>query len=338
MKKLKSYVLIAIFICVVVFAAVSYTTYNKTITNPLVNSSSDLEVKVTEGDTLYSVFERLYNQKNLRSLNFAKIYIKTHKISGDIKQGTYVLNSDMNLDDLIKEFQTGETNRIKLTIPEGFTIADIGERVEKSGLASKEDFINAVKNYSLPEYIQKDPKKRYNLEGYLFPDTYYFNKKTDLNVIITTMIDRTCEVFEQISQKTGINIETSDYEKILNKASVIEKEARSDKDRYLISSVIDNRINKKMKLQIDATVIYAYGYHKEKLYNKDLTIDSPYNTYKYTGLPLGPICNPGMESITAALKPEKTDYIYYLWTGKSDSHFFTNDYKEFLKEKQNSNL
>ena len=93
-----------------------------------------------------------------------------------------------------------------------------------------------------------------------------------------------------------------------------------------------------MKLQIDATVIYAYGYHKEKLYNKDLIIDSPYNTYKYTGLPIGPICNPGMESIIASLKPEKTDYIYYVWTGKGEDHFFTNDYKQFLSEKRKANL
>lgn len=338
MKKLKSYVIIAIFICVVVFAAVSFNTYNKTITNPLVNSSSDLEVKVTDGDTLYSVFEKLYNQKNLRSLNFVKVYIKTHHISGDIKKGTYELEKGMSLDELIKELQTGETNRIKLTIPEGYTIADIAAKVEKSGLASKEDFLKAVKDYSLPGYVKKDAKKRYDLEGYLFPDTYYFNKKTDCNTIIKAMLDRTDEVFIEVSKKTGNSINESGYEEILTKASVIEKEARSDKDRYLISSVIDNRINKKMKLQIDATVIYAYGYHKEKLYNKDLTIDSPYNTYKYNGLPIGPICNPGMESIMAALKPEKTDYIYYVWTGKGEDHYFTNDYKQFLSEKRKANL
>ena len=338
MKKLKSYVLIAILICVVISAAVSYNIYNKTITNPLVNSSSDLEVKVTDGDTLYSVFEELYNQKKLRSLNFTKIYIKAHNISGNIKKGTYEFEKGVSLDELIKELQTGETNRIKLTIPEGYTITDIASRVEKSGLASKDDFLKAIKEYSVPGYVKKDPKKRYNLEGYLFPDTYYFSKKTDSNTIIKTMIDRTEEVFKQISEKTGNNINEANYEDILTKASVIEKEARSDKDRYLISSVIDNRINKKMKLQIDATVIYAYGYHKEKLYNKDMTIDSPYNTYKYTGLPIGPICNPGMESIIASLKPEKTDYIYYVWTGKGEDHFFTNDYKQFLSEKRKANL
>ncbi|MDD6770269.1 MAG: endolytic transglycosylase MltG [Inconstantimicrobium porci] len=338
MKKLKSYVLIAILICVVISAAVSYNIYNKTITNPLVNSSSDLEIKVTDGDTLYSVFEELYNQKKLRSLNFTKIYIKTHNISDNIKKGTYEFEKGVSLDELIKELQTGETNRIKLTIPEGYTITDIASKVEKSGLATKDDFLKAVKNYSPPGYVKEDPKKRYNLEGYLFPDTYYFSKKTDSNTIIKTMIDRTEEVFKQISKKTGDNINEANYEDILTKASVIEKEARSDKDRYLISSVIDNRINKKMKLQIDATVIYAYGYHKEKLYNKDLIIDSPYNTYKYTGLPIGPICNPGMESIIASLKPEKTDYIYYVWTGKGKDHFFTNDYKQFLSEKRKANL
>ena len=145
------------------------------------------------------------------------------------------------------------------------------------------------------------------------------------------MINRFEEVFKQITANTSIN--ENDVEKMVNVASIIEKEARVDEDRPLIASVIYNRINQNMPLQIDATVIYAHGYYIESVRNRHLAIESKYNTYLYKGLPVGPICNPGIESLKAALNPASTDYLFYLLAGEN-KHYFTNNYNDFLKKKR----
>ena len=116
-------------------------------------------------------------------------------------------------------------------------------------------------------------------------------------------------------------------------ASIVEKEARVDEDRPYIASVINNRLEKNMRLQIDATVLYALGQHKDRLVLQDLKIDSPYNTYKVNGLTPGAICSPGKESIEAALNPSNTDYLYYVLQD-SKKHYFTNNYQDFLKAKE----
>ena len=135
------------------------------------------------------------------------------------------------------------------------------------------------------------------------------------------------------SDKKNVKDFENDVEKMVNVASIIEKEARVDEDRPLIASVIYNRINQNMPLQIDATVIYAHGYYIESVRNRHLAIESKYNTYLYKGLPVGPICNPGIESLKAALNPASTDYLFYLLAGEN-KHYFTKNYNDFLKKKE----
>ena len=131
----------------------------------------------------------------------------------------------------------------------------------------------------------------------------------------------------------GLDIKEDDIEKIINVASIIEKEARVDEDRPLIASVIYNRLEQDMPLQIDATVIYAHGYYIENVRNRHLAIESKYNTYLHKGLPVGPICNPGAPSIKAALNPANTNYLFYL-LASDDEHYFTDNYDDFLKKKE----
>lgn len=179
--------------------------------------------------------------------------------------------------------------------------------------------------------MKDDPDKRYNLEGFLFPDTYNFDAGVKPEYIIETMIKRFEEIWSKVS--TGFNIKSEDIEKVITVASIIEKEARVDKDRPLVASVIYNRLAQDMPLQIDATVIYAHGYYIENVRNRHLAIESKYNTYLHDGLPVGPICNPGVASIEAALNPAKTDYLFYLLASDNE-HYFTNNYDDFLKKKQ----
>lgn len=149
--------------------------------------------------------------------------------------------------------------------------------------------------------------------------------------VISTMYNRFEKVAEDLKNKYKIKDEELD--KIITLASIVEKEAEVNVERGKVASVFHNRVKKGMKMESCATVLYAMGKHKEKLYYKDLEINSPYNTYKTIGLPPGPICNPGIESIEATIKPEETNYLYFV-SNNDGTHFFTDNYAEFLKVKK----
>lgn len=309
--------------------------YNKAITKPLKSNEGKIIIEVKQGEAFYDVLNELDKENKLSSKFFIKLNLAIDKVNVNIKEGIYEINTDTTLGDLIKSLQNkdGDKDLVKLTIPEGYSIDDIANTVEEKGICSKDDFLKAVKEYTLPSFVRADPKKRYNLEGFLYPDTYLIEKGSDANSIIKSMLDRFNEVVKQVEEENSTQIKNEDIEKIITIASLIEKEARVPKDRPLISSVIYNRLEKNMKLQIDAAVIYALGHHVDVVLNKDLEIDSPYNVYKYSGLPVGPIANPGIDCIKAALTPEKTDYLYYILQ-KDGSHYFTNDYDDFLNKKK----
>ena len=222
---------------------------------------------------------------------------------------------------------------VKVTVPEGYTIEEIAALMEEKELCSKDEFLEAVKNYELPSFVEVNEKRRYNLEGFLYPDTYLIEKGTSANNIIEKMLERFYSVIKEVEKENNIAIKDEDIDNIITIASMIEKEASVDIDRPLISSVIYNRLEKGMKLQLDATVLYALGEHIDVVFNKHLEVDSPYNTYKYSGLPIGPIASPGIECIKAALLPSDTDYLYYILQ-KDGTHYFTDSYDDFLAKKE----
>ncbi|GKX66614.1 endolytic transglycosylase MltG [Inconstantimicrobium mannanitabidum] len=338
MRKRISIIAVCVVVCLAIIFSGVYIFYIRAVNHPLKSNEQTVNIEVTDGDSLYAVLSRLSNKNNLSNLYFIKYYIKKNNLNVAIKPGSYKVLTETSLEKLIKLLQTGGGEKKKITIPEGFTIDDIAKKLDKQGIVTKDKFLEAVKKYSLPSYIKSNKNKRYNLEGFLFPDTYYIEKDDTAEDIIDKMLGRFQEVMSQIANETGITVNEADYEKIINIASIIEEEARGEEDRPLISSVINNRLEKNMKLQIDATVIYAIGHHKDVLLNSDLLIDSPYNVYKYEGLPVGPIANPGKQSIIAALRPNKTDYIYYVWNDKQKKHVFSKDYNKFLKDKKEAGL
>ncbi|GFZ31453.1 cell division protein YceG [Clostridium zeae] len=329
----KPLIFISSFILIVLIAITFfYIKYLRAINDPLQGKGSTVNVVVKEGESLYDVLEHLNSDKSLKSLYAAKYYIKKNNLGGEIQPGTYDILIGTSLDKIISLLKEGGHN-IKITIPEGLNVEEIAAKVEKSGLVTKDEFLAAVKKYPLPKYVKQNKDKRYELEGYLFPDTYFFKKSDKSDDIILAMIARFQQVMSEVQKETNKPISDSDYEDIINKASMIEKEARVDSDRPLISSVIDNRLKKNMPLQLDATILYAIGQHKEVVTLKDLEVKSPYNTYKSKGLPVGPICNPGKMSIIAAVKPEETNFLYYILK-KNNEHYFTADYNDFLKMKK----
>ena len=305
----------------------------KIVDTPLKIKDEEI-IEVAEGDSFYGVLNKLSEEDKIKNEFLVKLYLKIRGIKPEVLAGTYKLDNSMTLDEIITLLSNDSTiGKIYITIPEGYTIDDIATELEENNICSSEDFINSVKNYDLPAYVSNNPNKRYNLEGFLFPDTYSFNENENADFVVKTMINRFEEVWQELVQSLNLSIADDEIEKIVNVASIIEKEAVVDSERSLISSVIYNRIAIEMPLQIDATVIYSYGYHIEKMYEKHLEIDSPYNTYMYYGLPIGPISNPGRASLMAALKPEKTDYLYYLLESEN-THYFTDNYDDFLRRKE----
>ena len=304
----------------------------KIVDTPLKINNEEI-VEVAEGDSFYGILDKLSEEGKIKNKFLVKLYLKICGIKPEVLEGTYKLNKSMTLNEFVNLLTDSNKDKIYITIPEGYTIDDIAEKLEENNICNSKEFIDSVKNYELPKYISNNPNKRYNLEGFLFPDTYSFNKNENADFIIKTMLNRFEKVWQEIVEDLNISIPEEEIEKKVNVASIIEKEAVVDSERSFISSVIYNRIAIGMPLQIDATVIYSYGYHIEKMYEKYLEIDSPYNTYMYYGLPIGPISNPGRASLMAALKPKETDYLYYLLESEN-THYFTDNYDDFLKRKE----
>ncbi|KEH87765.1 endolytic transglycosylase MltG [Clostridium novyi] len=328
MKRIKKVTVALIILCILIF--IGFKTF-KNIKYPFVSTTDKISVVVAKGDSLSNVINKLHKEGYIKRPDVIKLYINIRRIDTTIKQGKYNINTNISIDRFIKILNQGFDDEIvKVTIPEGYNIEDIGKLLEDKGIIKKEQFIKSCKNYKLPQYVKQNKNTKYSLEGYLFPDTYRFKKGVSGNEIIKDMLEQFKLVINDIEKK---NNKINNLHEILTKASIIEKEARSEEDRFKISSVIDNRIQKQMKLQVDATVLYSLGEHKKRLYYKDLNINSPYNTYKVKGLPPGPICNPGKPSIIAALKPQKTDYLYYVLENNK-GHYFTKDYKDFLMAKE----
>lgn len=331
MRKSKSKTIPIIIILILIISC--FVLFKRVLNKPL-NTSEDIVINVQEGDSFYSIINTLSKENKIKNLPLIKLFVKISRKNIDVKPGEYVLQKDLNVNELINTLTSESSlNIVKFTVPEGYTIDDISEKLEKEGICSKEDFIKAIKEYELPSFVNINSEKRYNLEGYLFPDTYLIKVGETPKEIITKMVARFKEMLSEAIKEVNTTVKNEDIETVVTIASMIEKEARIDSERPVIASVIVNRLNIDMMLQIDATVIYALGEHVDTVLYSHLETNSPYNTYKNYGLPVGPISNPGLESIKAALKPEQTDYLFYVLQNDK-THYFTNNYEDFIK-KQN---
>lgn len=330
MKKSKKIIFIIISIIILVIGTLKI---NSIIKHPFIATTEEVSVVVDEGDSLFNVINDLEHKKIIKNANIIKIYVKIKELNTSIKPGEYLISTDTSVENFINILNSdnNDKNTVNVTIPEGYDIESIAQILENNDIISKEQFIESCKEYEIPEYLKTNSKVRYALEGYLFPDTYKIRKGSSGKEIIDKMFHRFEEVIKEIEENENTNIE--DIPKLITLASIVEKEARIDEDRPKIASVINNRLEKNMKLQVDATVLYALGEHRKKLYYKDLEIDSLYNTYKVKGLTPGPICSPGRLSIEAALSPEKSNYLFYVLQ-KNNKHYFTDNYNDFLKAKK----
>jgi UPF0755 protein len=232
---------------------------------------------------------------------------------GTLKAGEYRFDHPVPMREVLDRIHRGDVYTIALTIPEGSNVFDIAAKVEADGLGSKAEFLTAAKQ-DAALVRELDPNAT-SVEGYLFPDTYRFARRTDPQEMMAVMVKR----FRQAAQGIGL---MSDYHQTVTLASLVEKETPIDSERPLVASVFDNRLEKNMPLMTDPSVIYAAlleGRYRGTIYESDLQANSPYNTYVHAGLPPGPICNPGLKSLQAALHPAQTNYLYFVAAGADPS-------------------
>ena len=325
--------LILLFAAFIVFIAYFVYTFQSINKTPF---STKVEIEVKEGDTLNSVLTTLADTKQLKNEFFSKLSVKMFNFSTNIKPGKYSFDENVRLDEFVTKLNQGviSDKYVKVTIPEGSSIESMGNIFENSDLNfTKEEFIEEVKKYSLPAFVKNVSGRRYPLEGFLFPDTYHFDLDSTPKVVINTMLDRFVEIIEELKKELNMDIKEEQLDDIVTMASIVEREIIHDEERSKASSVFYNRLNVGMPLQSCATIIYSLGKHKEVLYNSDLEVESQYNTYKYGGLPIGPISSPGRQSLKASLSPDDTDYLYFILNDETNYHYFFNNYKDFLKQK-----
>ena len=284
------------------------------------------KITVDPGDGSIIIANKLAEKNSIRGKYLFRAVARLQGRSGHWYPGTYRIPGKSSFLQIC-QIMSHPADDITITFPEGLQVREMGTLLEKRGICKKSDFITACKNHTFNYAFLKDvpaSKRIDGLEGYLFPDTYCFTKGENVDQIITTMLDRFQEKVytkenRKLVQKSGYSLD-----QIIILASMVESEAVTKEDRQTVAGVFINRLNHPdqfPKLQSCVTVEYAKGIKKDIISTEDTEYDSPYNTYKYAGLPYGPICCPSMESIRAALQPAKSSYYYFQSDSKGRLHF-----------------
>ena len=314
--------------------------YNEELTNTSTTAGQDVKVVIPENASVKQIAHILYKNGLIKYEGAFVERLQDSEYRGMLRHGTYTLNTGMNTLDMMavmsKEDETGGVLQ-KLVVPEGFSIDQIAARCEEQEICTAEEFINACKSVTRTKFpfledVPVGVDVRYRLEGYLFPATYDITKDTTAESLVDWMLDTFQIYYNSELQAKAEELGLNSYE-VITRASMIERECRIPEERRVVEGVINNRLKEDMPLQIDSTVLYPLTkgmYDKDKVLYEDLEIESKYNTYKYTGLPAGPICNPGLACIEAVLDPAEHDYYYYkIVDEKKGVHAFYRNYDEF---------
>ncbi|MEA3344401.1 MAG: endolytic transglycosylase MltG [Patescibacteria group bacterium] len=309
------------------------------------NFSTQRNFLIENGQSVEEISHNLEEQGFIKHSVFFGAYLLFQGKSGEIKAGNYELSLKMNIPEIVEKFISGDTTKKTITIIEGWDLRDIGWYFENQGMFIAEEFFeitgfpktdySSVKDLPIPidfseEFdFLKDKPKNVGLEGYLFPDTYYINElasseatagKAEIEDIVRKMLVNFGEKLNpDLRQEIAVQDQT--IFEIITMASLIEKEVRTIEDKKIVAGILYNRLEIGMPLQVCATIAYITGKKSIQTSLDDLTVDSRFNTYKYKGLPLGPISNPGFESILATIYPKESEYFYYLSTPEGKTIF-----------------
>lgn len=317
--------IILVFLIIILVSLIIFWWQIRTPLNPIGETKI---FKVSKGDSAKVIAENLKDTGLIKNPFLFRLYIFLALSQYSLKPGEYELSSKMPIRDIGDTLVLGGVNEVIITIPEGFSLKQVEDRLVGAGLAKRDELMNYKFSKDVPPILSDKPKS-VSLEGYLFPDTYRFFKDATLSDVISKMIDNLSNKLTP-DLKTAIkNSSYSTYE-ILTMAYLIEKEIPKDSDRSIVAGILWKRLKAGVPLQVDATLVYITGHNE--LYEADRKINSPYNTYLYRGLPKGPIANPGLSTIKAAIFPETSPYWYYLST-KDNTTIFSKTLEEHLRNK-----
>lgn len=288
---------------------------------------------VKKGDSTNSIANRLFEERLIKDPLVFRLTARLTGLDGSLKTGEFVVSSQMSSQDILKKLTSNEVVTYKFTIPEGFNLKQITELLVSKGYVDEKEFKEQLAKgnfkYDFLEGIAVGPQR---LEGYLFPDTYEITSDMDEKAIVDMMLSRFAEEVDSgyvaRVKQAGLTLHEA-----ITLASIVEREAVKDEERPLVARVFLNRIEKGMKLESCATIQYALGENKQRLLYSDLKIESPYNTYKYKGLPPGPIGVPGQASLQSVVNPGEGDYLFFV-VSEEGTHVFSKNLADHNKAKQ----
>lgn len=297
------------------------------------------QVEIHRGSGTAEIARQLSREGVVSNGRMFSLRVRVAGAGDRLKAGTYDFESGSGYGDVIDMLVQGpQPKYVTVTIPEGFTVEQIAARLEKQLGIPAVDTLKLAKGGSA-EFAEDHPVLEDafggSLEGYLFPKTYRFTEGITARQALEMMLDQFELEFSKVDRTLARSNGLTDAQVVVI-ASMVEREARLDQERPIVASVIVNRLERGMFLEIDATVEYVIPGNHFRLRYRDLGVKSPYNTYTRKGLPPGPICSPGLSSLEAAARPAKTDYFFYVLTSKDGSHTFATNKADFERAKLKS--
>jgi len=332
MIKLLKYLVIIIFI----FILVSFFSYQKEISDPANKEAGNVEFTVSDGESVRDIGNNLFSSGLIRSKFYFNLFTRKENLQSSLQAGDYLLSPSLSIKEIVEILASGLalTGEKTIKIIEGWRIMEINDYLVKNNILDDNEFliIARTKAGDWDYGFLKEAPLNADLEGFLFPDTYRIFNDAAAEDIIVKMLDNldkkiTIEMREDI-ENSGRSI----YE-IIILASLVEKEVRGYGDMQIVSGIFLSRIKNGQPLESCATLAYVLGENKKQYSIEDTKIDSGYNTYKNQGLPPGPICNPGINAIKAAVHPKDTEYNYFLNRFDNRETVFSKSYEEHLANK-----
>lgn len=339
------FIVIIFFIITISFIGFWGYKYVKTALNPVdPNNEESISISIPLGSSTSTIGNILEENNIIKDARIFRFYTK-FKNESDFQAGDYTFSQALTLEEIINQLKSGKVQAeaiYTVTIPEGKTIDQIADIYAHKIPIEKDEFLEKVNDIAYIEQLIEryptilsedilDTDIRTPLEGYLFAATYNFHeKKPSIETVVEEMLDKTVTVMNQYRE--GIDEQDLSVHKAITFASLLENEARTEEQRYKIAGIFYNRLDEDMMLQTDPTVLYALGEHKDKVYNEDLKVSSPYNTYVNEDLPIGPISNFGENAIAATVNPEESEDIYFLHDDEGNI-YYSQTYEEHLQKK-----
>jgi peptidoglycan lytic transglycosylase G len=311
------------FIIIVVSGVLSWywMEYNSFLQGRVINQTA-VKITIKPGSHLGSIARKLLSENIINSAFYFKLYAKLEKKASLLQAGEYIIKPNTSIQKLLQLFVRGEVTQYQLTIPEGWTAKQIFTYLEKT------DLDHSIDNMPMHKILTKLDLDINSLEGYIYPDTYYFPKQTSDIDFLKRSIKKMQSILkvEWLNREKNLPLKSA-YEALIL-ASIVEKESGKTSERGKIAGVFIRRLRKGMRLQSDPTIIYGMGdSYKGNIRKKDINKKTAYNTYQINGLPPTPIASPGQNAIHAVLHPDKGNSLYFVADG-SGGHYFSSNLKE----------